>query len=125
MPIIQIQWNQPTPDQLNLYWRRMRIGGEKWAGDHTIWTKTVEEIFNDPEYQAVGRDEGSQLCYTHPKLVKDMAQAARDCFDGQRLPNGLKALGDYFAVVPDDNASWCECNGCQEILAISTQDKRG
>ena len=124
-PIIRVQWNEPTSDQLNLYWRRMRVGGEKWAGNHTIWTKTVQEIFSDPEYQAVGRGNGSQLCYTHPKLVEDVAQAARDFFDGKDLPDGLKALGDYFAVVPDDNASWCECHRCQEMLAKSTQDKRG
>ena len=68
-PIIHIQWNQPTPDQWNLYWYRMQIGGEKWAGNHTIWTETVEEIFNDPEYQAVGRGKGSQLCYTHASKV--------------------------------------------------------
>ena len=50
---------------------------------------------------------------------------ARDYFDGKQLPPGLKAMGDYFAVVPDDNASWCQCDRCREVLAISREDKRG
>ena len=53
-PIIQIQWNRLPPDQLHLYWHRMKIDGEKWAGNHTIWTETVEEIFNAPEYTGGG-----------------------------------------------------------------------
>ena len=124
-PIVKAQWGDPTEDQLALYWRRLRVGGEKWAGNHTIWTKTVAEVFNDPAYQAVGRGAGSQLCLTHPKLVLDMAQAARDFFDGVALPDGLKAMGDHFGVVPDDNASWCECDSCAAALAVSTRDTRG
>jgi hypothetical protein len=85
----------------------------------------VREIFNAPEYQAKGRGHGSQLCLTHPKLVREVAQAARDFFDGRALPHGLKAMGDYFAVVPDDNASWCECDSCRDVLAKSRRDERG
>ncbi len=124
-PILHIQWDKPTEDQLQLYWRRLRVGGEKWAGNHTIWRNTVRDIFNDPEYQAVGAGQGSQLCLSHPKLVRAVAQAARDFFDGRALPDGLKAMGDYFAVVPDDNASWCECPRCGEIMSISRRDERG
>jgi len=124
-PIVAEQWGRPSGDQLELYWRRMRVGGERWAGNHTIWTKTVAEVFDDPDYQAVGRGEGSQLCLTHPKLVQDMAQAARDFFDGDALPDGLKAMGDHFGVVPDDNASWCECENCAKVLAASREDNRG
>jgi len=124
-PILNVQWNRPSADELNLYWRRMRVGGEKWAGNHTIHRSTVQSIFNDPEYQAKGRGKGSQVCYTHPELIEKVAQAARDYFDGKELPGGLKAMGDYFAVVPDDNASWCQCDRCREVLAISKADKRG
>jgi hypothetical protein len=124
-PIVKAQWDEPTDDQLQLFWRRMRVGGERWAGNHTIWTKTVTEVFDDPAYQAVGRGAGSQLCLTHPKLVLDMAQAAREFFDGVALPDGLKAMGDHFGVVPDDNASWCECDTCTAALAISRRDTRG
>ncbi|MBW7988661.1 MAG: DUF4838 domain-containing protein [Planctomycetes bacterium] len=124
-PIIKVQWDSPNGDELNLYWRRLRIGGEKWAGNHAIWTKTVREVFNNPEYQAKGRGSGSQLCYTNPKLVQDVARVARDYFDGKELRDGFKAMGDYFAVVPDDNYSWCKCEKCRRILDISEEDKRG
>ena len=124
-PIINVQWNRPNADELNLYWRRMRLGGEKWAGNHTIHRATVQSIFNDPEYQAKGRGKGSQVCYTHPELIRKVAQVARDYFDGRDLPAGLKAMGDYFAVVPDDNASWCQCDRCRKVLAVSRADKRG
>ena len=124
-PIIKVQWNNPNNDELNLYWRRMRIGGEKWAGNHTIWRKTVREIFNSPEYQAKGKGSGSQLCYTNPKLIQQVAHVARDYFNGEELRDGFKAMGDYFAVVPDDNYSWCKCENCRLILDISEKDKRG
>ncbi|MHC4581040.1 MAG: DUF4838 domain-containing protein [Planctomycetota bacterium] len=124
-PIIKVQWNNPNNDELNLYWRRLRVGGEKWAGNHTIWTKTVREVFNDPQYQAEGRGSGSQLCYTSPRLVQKVAQVADDYFDGKQLPDGFKAMGNYFAVVPDDNYAWCKCENCRRILAVSEKDKRG
>ncbi|MGD8500969.1 MAG: DUF4838 domain-containing protein, partial [Phycisphaerales bacterium] len=124
-PIIKVQWNYPDDDELNLYWRRLRVGGEKWAGNHTIWRKTVREVFNNPEYQAKGRGSGSQLCYTNPRLVQKVSRVARDYFDGKELRDGFKAMGNYFAVVPDDNYSWCECEKCRRILAISEEDKRG
>jgi hypothetical protein len=124
-PIIKVQWNNPNDDELNLYWRRLRIGGEKWAGNHTIWQKTVREVFNNPEYQAKGKGHGSQLCYTNSKLVQEVAQAARDYFDDKKLPDGFKAIGNYFAVVPDDNYSYCECENCRRSLGISEKDKRG
>ena len=124
-PIINIQWNHPNADELDLYWRRLRVGGEKWAGNHTIHHAMVQSIFNDPAYQAKGCGRGSQVCYTNPELIQKVAQVARDYFDGNGLPAGLKAMGDYFAVVPDDNASWCQCDRCQQMLAVSRADKRG
>ncbi len=124
-PIISVQWNHPNADELNLYWRRLRVGGEKWAGNHTIHRATVKSIFNDPVYQAKGRGQGGQVCYTNPELIQKVAQVARDYFDGKGLPEGLKAMGDYFAVVPDDNASWCQCDRCQQMLTVSRADKRG
>ena len=124
-PIIKEQWDNPTSDELNLFWRRMRVGGEKWAGNHSIWRNTIASVFNDPAYRAQGKGKGGQLCYTHPKLIPKVAQVARDYFDGKELKDGLKAMGDYFALVPDDNASWCECDRCRQVLAVSRQDQRG
>ena len=63
------------------------------------------------------KSQGSQLCYTHPKLINQVAQMARDYFDGKgALPEGWKALGDYFAIVPDDNMNLCNCAACAALL---------
>ena len=54
-----------------------------------------------------------------------MAQDARDYFDGKPLKGSQIALGDYFAVVPLDNAYWCQCDECQKQLAIDEGNIRG
>jgi len=117
-PFMKAQLNRCSPQQAQLYWRRLRLGGLRWAGNHTIHKKTVETVFNHPVYQAQGPGKGSQLCYTHPVLIQEMAQLARDFFDGKGdLPEGQRAMGDYFALVPDDNANWCRCERCQRLLS--------
>ncbi|MBM3289792.1 MAG: DUF4838 domain-containing protein [Candidatus Hydrogenedentes bacterium] len=117
-PFMQGQWGPVTRPEVYLFWRRLRLGGEKWAGNHTFHVKTVQTIFTNPEYQAVGKGHGSQLCYSNEKLVSDVAQMARDFFDGKKdAPEGWKAVGDYFALVPDDNANFCQCERCKALLA--------
>lgn len=116
-PFMKGQWGPVTAPEIHLFWRRLRMGGEKWAGNHTFHRKTVETMLNDPEYQAVGPGRGTQLCYTNPKLIAEVAQIARDFFDGkENAPEGWKAVGDYFALVPDDNSKYCECERCQDLL---------
>ncbi len=118
-PFLRGQWGDYTREQVVLYWRRLRLGGQRWAGNHTFHRSTLESVFNDPEYQCKNpRGAGSQLCYTNTKLVQKVAQMARDYFDGKgELPQGWKAMGDYFAIVPDDNIHLCTCPACQELLA--------
>lgn len=116
-PFMQGQWGPVTRPEVYLFWRRLRLGGEKWAGNHTFHKKTVETVFTDPEYQAQGAGRGSQLCYTNPRLVEKVAQIARDFFDGkQNAPEGWKAVGDYFALIPDDNSKFCTCERCKALL---------
>ncbi|MCP4643899.1 MAG: DUF4838 domain-containing protein, partial [bacterium] len=129
--ITMAQWNKPTPDQLKLYWRRLRVGGEKWAGNHSFMSfqdrflqKNPEkpELFVEerPEYFAHGREGGSgtrQFCYTSPELIQQVAQDARDYFDGKGIQGYQLAMGDYFAIVPLDNNQWCKCDACQQALA--------
>lgn len=117
-PFMQGQWGPVSHDEVVLFWRRLRMGGEKWAGNHTFHPKTIQGLLNDPEYQAVGRGKGTQLCYTNEKLIAKVAQMARDYFDGKvNPPEGWKAIGDYFALVPDDNIKFCQCEKCQALLA--------
>ena len=115
-PFMKGQWGGTTQSEIFLFWRRLRLGGEKWAGNHTFNRKTFDTVFTDPEYQAQGPGRGKQLCYTNPKLVEKVAQIARDYFDGKaNAPEGWKAVGDYFALIPDDNENFCQCDKCTEL----------
>ena len=75
-PFMQGQWGPVTRPEVFLFWRRLRLGGEKWAGNHTFHRKTVETMLNKPEYQAKGPGRGTQLCYTNPQLIQEVAQIA-------------------------------------------------
>lgn len=125
-PYLRGQWGTFTDAQVQLLWRRQRLGGEKWAGNHTIHRRTIETVLKAPEYQAQGPAKGLNLCYTHPELVRVIAQMARDFFDGRgELPEGFKALGDYFSVVPEDVAKYCACERCQALLERGKDRKTG
>ncbi len=125
-PFLRGQWGKFDNAQVFLLWRRLRLGGEKWAGNHTIHRRTIETVLNDPEYQAQGPAKGLNLCYTHPKLVQAVARMARDYFDGKgELPEGFKALGSYFAVVPEDVAKYCACERCKALLDRGKDRKTG
>ena len=126
-PFLRGQWGDFTTDQVHLYWRRIRQGGERWAGNHTFHQATIKALFNDPAYQSKNpRSQGSQLCYTNPKLIKQVAQMACDYFEGKgELPEGWKALGDYFAIVPDDNMNLCNCPACEALLQQGRTRKTG
>jgi hypothetical protein len=51
---------------------------------------------------------------------------ARDFFDGKgTLPEGWKAAGDFFAVVPDDNMNLCNCPACAALLKPGATRKTG
>ena len=126
-PFLHGQWGEFSQDQVHLFWRRLREGGERWAGNHTFHRATIQSTFTDPEYQSKNpKTQGSQLCYTHPKLIAKVAQMARDYFDGRgTLPEGWKAVGDYFALVPDDNMNLCNCEACTALLQRGAARKTG
>ncbi len=116
-PFMKGQWGSTTQSEKYLFWRRLRLGGEKWAGNHTFHPKTIQAMFKNPAYQAQGPGRGTQLCYTNPLLIEEVAQKARDFFDGKKnAPEGWKAVGDYFAIVPDDNSNFCQCERCKALL---------
>ncbi|NIA14068.1 MAG: DUF4838 domain-containing protein [Nitrospiraceae bacterium] len=138
-PIVKAQWNNPSGDQLDLYWRRLRVGGEKWGGNHSFMSfqdrflqenPERPELFEGarPEYFAHGQEGGAgerQFCYTNPALIQQVAQDARDYFDGRGIKGYQVAMGDTFAIVPLDNGRWCKCDTCQEALAKDKDNKRG
>lgn len=138
-PMLKAQWNNPTPDQLNLYWRRLRMGGEKWGGNHSIRSfqdrflhknPACPELFEKerPDFFAHGRSGDGverQLCFTNPDLIAQMVQDARDFFDGRGIKGNQVAMGDYFALVPNDNNRWCQCKRCQAMLIRDWFNRKG
>ena len=127
----------PSPEMYQLYDRRMRVGGEKWGCNHSFTsfmdrflTKSKEESelheTYRPEFFAVGQPRGErQLCYTNKELISLVAKDACDYFDGNPPVGRQVAIGDYFALVPHDNANWCKCKNCQELLEKDQDYKTG
>lgn len=131
-PFMKEQFFNASNDMLQLYMRRMRMGGRRWAANHAF-TGFQDRFFKvnparpnlfesaHPEYFAVGQGGGAserQFCYTNSAFIKQVARDAVSYFNGQGTVAEQVALGDYFAIVPLDNASWCKCNECQKLLAI-------
>lgn len=130
-PMLSVQYGTPPQEAEELFHRRLRKGGEKWGANHSfssfqdrflIKNSTADSVFeeNREEYFAKGRSGGPhqrQLCYTNQALINQVTQDARDYFDGKGVVGRQIAMGDYFAVLPLDNASWCLGAKCQAALA--------
>jgi hypothetical protein len=129
-PILQEQWSPCSGIQKELFFRRIRFGGERWGCNHSfssyrdrflLKNPDRPELFERacPEYFAVGwENEGfwRQLCMTNPDVIAQVVKDARDYFDGKGIKGRQLAVGDYFAVVPEDSDHWCKCERCQAIL---------
>lgn len=138
-PFMKEQFMNSTEDMLQLYMRRMRMGGRRWAANHAFTgfqdrflkqNPNRPELFEGkhPEYFAVGRGGGAserQFCYTNPGFIRQVAQDAINYFEGKGTVAEQVALGDYFAIVPLDNASWCTCDECQKLLAMDKNNILG
>lgn len=138
-PFMKEQFMDATEDMLQLYMRRMRMGGRRWAANHAFTGFQDRFLKQNPdrpelfegkhsEYFAVGRDGGAserQFCYTNPAFIKQVAQDAIRYFGGEGTIAEQVALGNYFAIVPLDNASWCTCDECQKLLAIDRENILG
>lgn len=138
-PMMKEQYFNASSEQSQLFLRRIKFGGEKWAANHAF-TAYQDRFFKKnparpelfeayhPEYFAVGRTGGAherQFCYTNPDFIRQVAKDACDYFDGKPLKGEQIALGDYFAVVPLDNDRWCTCAECTRQLAIDKDNIRG
>lgn len=131
-PIVKEQYMGATGDMQQLFIRRLRMGGRKWAANHAFTgyqdrflrkNPKRPELFESyhPEYFAKGRKGGAserQFCYTNPGFIRQVAEDAVRYFrEGKTFAEQI-ALGDYFAIVPLDNANWCTCEECQMQLAL-------
>lgn len=130
----------PIREQLLYGFRHRLYGIMSYAVNHSLegyydrfWNKedgkpraiAKFESFH-PEYFAQGYPgTPPQMCYTNPGLIQQVAQDARDYFAGKGLKPGAVAAGDYFAIVPMDNSSYCKCLKCRELVGDKHPAVRG
>ena len=105
-----------------LFMHRHRLGGEKYGANHSFYGYYDRFLSTHPEWFAQGYEgQPPQMCYTHPEFIKQVIQDARDYFDGKPAQPGASAHGDFFALVPMDNGSWCKCAKCREWIDRSAK----
>ncbi len=120
----RVLWDEPTAAEMRIFWCRMRAGGRKYAANHSFygyyarfWKKDPKQpdVFEaaHPDWFARGYNgKPPQMCYTNPGFVDQVVRDARDYFDGKGLKYRGVGAGDYFALVPMDNSSYCKCPRC-------------
>lgn len=110
--------SQPVSPTDNTLWRlRIRQGGQQYQASHSFYGYYDRFLKDHPEWFAKGYSgQPPQMCYTHPGFVAQVVQDARDYFDGKGAKTGAQAMGDFFALCPMDNMSWCKCPTCQAEL---------
>lgn len=122
----------------HLFLLRMRNGGEVNRCNHSLygyyhrfWEKSSDLaaarlfVARKPEMFAQGYDKEAtppQMCYTSRALIEQLAQDARDYYDGKATgrDQGIfwnPTLPNQFPVEPMDNSSFCKCVACQKLLA--------
>jgi hypothetical protein len=121
-PLMNGQYGNPPEDAIRLYERRMRIGGIPWFTSHTLHEYPARFPRNEhPEFYADGG--GGKLCYSSQSLANQVAQDARDYFDGKKVPDlTLPEGSDYYPVVPEDAATFCKCDECSRLLKPHAED---
>ncbi|MEI8246637.1 MAG: DUF4838 domain-containing protein [Lentisphaerota bacterium] len=116
----------------HLFLLRMRNGGKIIRCNHSVagyyqrfWDKKSPHFIEyRSEYFAKGYDpKGTppQLCYTNPGLIKQIAQDARDYYNGKKTGRDLcigwnPQLPNAFPVEPEDNSFFCKCAACQKFF---------
>ena len=106
--------------QCRLFLYRKRMGGsELYKANHSFYGYYDRFLKTHPDWFAQGYDDADkppQMCYTNPEFIEQVVQDAQDYFDGKGKQPGAVARGDYFAVVPMDNSSYCKCEACQKWI---------
>ena len=113
-PIMQSQYGNPSAPELALFSRRGRWGGIPWYTNHTLhgYPKRFPKS-EFPEFYAAG----NKLCYSSGALARRVAQDARDYFEGKTVPGlDLPKDSNYYPVVPEDAARFCQCAQCKSLL---------
>lgn len=115
----------------HLFLLRMREGGAPAVCNHSLYgyygrfwdPKATPKLFVErrPEYFAKGYEgDPLQMCYTSEGLIKQLAQDARDYYDGKTTggEQGIfwnPTLPNPFPVEPMDNSAFCKCDNCRPL----------
>lgn len=136
MPVygmLKAVWNNPSGEDVRLYARRLRLGGQPYAANHSFYgyydrfyEKNPKQpaLFEapHPDWFAQGyTGKPPQMCFSNPGFIDQVVRDARDYFDGKGAKPGAQASGDFFALVPMDNSAWCKCPACQATLDPAQQ----
>ncbi|MFW6162761.1 MAG: DUF4838 domain-containing protein [Planctomycetota bacterium] len=119
-----------------LFLHRHRLGGHRYQANHSFygyydrfWEKNPKcpEVFVEkrPQYFAQGYEgRPPQMCYTDDGFIRQVIADARCYFDTGEVPHRAVAFGDFFALVPMDNSSYCKCPDCQALTNREEADSR-
>ncbi len=127
------QFNTARGNMARLFALRMRNGGEIARCNHSLygyyarfWAKSPRQaklfVERRPDYFAKGyAGKPPQMCYTSQGLIKQLAQDARDYYDGKKTGEDLgifwkPKLPNLFPVEPMDNRSFCKGERCQKLI---------
>lgn len=103
--------------EATLFSHRHRVGGQQYSANHSFYGFYGRFLKEHPDWFAQGyKGKPPQMCYTNPGFIQQVVQDARDYFDGKGLQPGARAMGDFFALVPMDNSSYCKCPTCQPLI---------
>ena len=106
------------PEKEILDWgRRMKVGGMPFSANHNQISFRTRFPEKKSWFGQGQLKRGNQLCYSNPEVFQQVVQDARDSFDGKLEEEYMGwSVGDYFSVMPDDNANWCDCPECKKQL---------
>jgi Domain of unknown function (DUF4838) len=129
------QWVHAKRGYVQLFRYRMRDGGELTPGNHSLygyydrfWEKNPQapDVFEGQhaDWFAQGYEgRPPQMCYTSRGLIEQVSKDAREFFDTGKKHPGAQAAGDFFCVEPMDNASFCKCAACQELISRTRREQ--
>ncbi len=115
-----------------LYLLRRRNGGDPQRCNHSLYGY-YDRFWRRPETRNAAMfahgyvGEPPQMCYSSKALIEQLAQDARDYYDGRKTGADLgifwrPQLPNRFPIEPMDNRAYCKCVACQAKL---TEDRTG
>ncbi len=133
-------YNRAKARVSRLFLLRMRNGGEISRCNHSLygyydrfWEKNpkLPEVFVEKraDWFAQGYEgKPPQMCYTSRGLIAQLAQDARDYYDGKKTGKDLCIFWNPtppnpFPVEPMDNSAFCKCAQCQAWLPASAEER--